>query len=69
MGQQEQGEPVQFERCVCCGRRTQVCVTQEIESRRHYIPGAGQLCPECYFELVPEMQESDQRIAEEILRL
>lgn len=40
-----------FERCVLCGRATDVPVMQPIGERRCYVIGAGQLCAECCMNL------------------
>ena len=57
-----------YERCVCCGAETDVPEDMEIDRRRFYLIGAGQLCPKCYGDLKPEMDASDRRIAEGIQR-
>ena len=57
-----------YERCVCCGAETDVPEDMEVDRRLFYLIGAGQLCPKCYWELKPEMDASDRRIAENILR-
>jgi len=36
------------EKCVSCGAETNVPVNQHIDFRKHYVEGAGQLCPTCY---------------------
>lgn len=40
-----------YERCCLCGRLTDVCVSEPIQLRRHYVPGAGQPCAACYREV------------------
>ena len=41
----------QFEKCVFCGKTTNVPVGTPIELRTNYIEGAGQLCARCMQEL------------------
>ena len=38
------------ERCVLCGRMAGVERDTDISRRECYVPGAGQLCRECYWE-------------------
>lgn len=40
-----------MERCVVCGRPTELRFSTPIELRRCYVEGAGQLCPKCWAEL------------------
>lgn len=41
---------VEYERCVLCGKETNVKKNEEIEHRDFYIYGVGQLCSACYKE-------------------
>jgi hypothetical protein len=36
------------ELCVICGVETKVPRTQDVDERLYYVPGAGQLCHDCY---------------------
>ena len=36
------------ERCVLCGKQTNIPVMMPISERAYYVEGSGQLCPECY---------------------
>ena len=40
-----------FEKCVMCGKNTDVKKNMPIESRSFYIEGCGQLCEDCAFIL------------------
>lgn len=46
-----QSESQMYEKCVICGRGTNVLKNKPIEEREEYIVGAGQLCWDCYMEL------------------
>ena len=37
--------------CVACGKETEYAKDTHIDARKHYIEGAGQLCPECDAEI------------------
>lgn len=39
------------ERCILCGRLTEILKNQPISERKYYMEGAGQLCLECYREV------------------
>lgn len=41
----------EYEKCVICGKKTDVKVSEEINNRKHYVIGAGQLCYKCHEEL------------------
>lgn len=49
MRQQEISES-DMEICVMCGKVTAVPVTEPLDKRVNYFPGAGQLCNECAIE-------------------
>ena len=49
MAQEEKA--TDFEKCVVCGKQTDVPKTKDISERKYYIEGAGQLCGECFFEI------------------
>lgn len=40
------------ERCVSCYQQTEVPVDMKLEERPYYIPGCGQLCSQCYLEII-----------------
>lgn len=37
--------------CVSCGNETEYMFSTPINKRQHYIEGAGQLCPQCYYDI------------------
>lgn len=39
------------DRCVICGRETDMKKDLPIAMRKYYVEGAGQLCRKCYLEL------------------
>lgn len=41
----------EFERCVCCGKATTILKTRDVNRRKEYIEGAGQLCRQCFYEI------------------
>ena len=43
-----------MELCVLCGKVTDVPVSEPLEERMNYLPGAGQLCKECAIENIQE---------------
>lgn len=45
-----------MEVCVLCGKVTDVPITEPLEQRMNYLPGAGQLCKECAIENIQEEQ-------------
>ena len=38
----------EYERCVLCGKQTDVKRDEHIDLRTCYVEGAGQLCPACW---------------------
>jgi len=40
-----------YEKCVLCGKKTDVKVNEKIDRREHYVTGVGQLCKECHKKL------------------
>jgi len=40
-----------YEKCVICGRKTEVKVSEKVDTREHYVTGVGQLCEKCHREL------------------
>lgn len=36
------------EKCVLCGKNTNIEETTKIKQRKYYVSGSGQLCKECY---------------------
>jgi recombinational DNA repair protein (RecF pathway) len=40
-----------LEKCVLCGEETEYHLNDDINLRKYYIEGAGQLCKKCYDEL------------------
>jgi len=41
----------EYEKCVLCGKKTNVKVSEEVDRREHYVTGVGQLCEKCHREL------------------
>lgn len=41
-----------YEQCIICGQNTHVPKSTDIADRKFYITGCGQLCQECYLELI-----------------
>ena len=42
-----------LERCVCCGKYTDISLSMPVSDRKFYVLGVGQLCEQCYFTLYP----------------
>jgi uncharacterized protein (DUF488 family) len=40
-----------YEKCVLCGKKTDIKVNESIDRREHYVTGVGQLCKECHKKL------------------
>ena len=45
---------IMYDKCVSCGKETDVPRTANVDTRYHYVEGAGQLCPECYIRIYTE---------------
>jgi len=41
----------EYEKCVLCGKKTYVKVSEKVDKREHYVTGVGQLCEKCHKEL------------------
>jgi len=41
----------EYEKCVLCGKKTNVKVSENIDHREHYVTGVGQLCEDCHKKL------------------
>ena len=41
----------EYEKCVLCGKKTDVKVSKKVDTRKHYVTGVGQLCEKCHNEL------------------
>jgi len=50
--------PAEMERCVLCGRITDVPCALPVDCRTGYVSAAGQLCPDCCRALEQEKAES-----------
>lgn len=57
-----------FERCVMCGKLTDIPVTTPIQLREFYEIGCGQLCENCYKTLQIEMN-TESRLSNERIML
>ncbi len=53
-----------FERCVICGKQTEIPATKPIDLRECYEVGCGQLCISCYQNL-RNVNEKDNRLLSE----
>jgi len=40
-----------FENCISCEEKTNILKIQNVDSRRFYVDGAGQLCERCWGEI------------------
>ena len=49
-------ESTAFEACVLCGALTDIRKSVPVDLRADYLPGAGQLCHECFLKNVKEEQ-------------
>ena len=49
----------ELEKCVFCGKTTNVPVDTPIELRQNYVEGAGQLCAKCMAE-VNSMRDEEE---------
>lgn len=47
-----------LERCVCCGKYTDVSLSMPVSERKFYVLGVGQLCEQCYFEITCSVTEA-----------
>ena len=50
--------------CILCGEETGYARSTPVDMRKHYVDGAGQLCPECdvlVFEKEPSKEPSRPR--------
>lgn len=43
-----------YEVCVLCRKQLDIPISAPIERREHYIHGCGQLCAQCYLEIVKQ---------------
>lgn len=59
---------VETEKCILCGKDTEIPVTTPIEKRRHYIFGCGQICSACSSKMKLENNKEDN-LSEEDLEL
>jgi len=41
----------EYEKCVLCGKKTNVKVSEKVDNRDNYVTGVGQLCEECHRDL------------------
>lgn len=41
----------EYERCVFCGKQTEILKSEPVGGRQFYIEGAGQLCRDCFYEI------------------
>lgn len=48
---------METEKCVMCGKDTEIKKGLNIDLRYHYVEGAGQLCKECYDKQISRNKE------------
>ena len=53
---------IETEICVSCGVDTKIPVYLHIDSRHHYIEGAGQLCKECFTKIYETKEIDDTEL-------
>lgn len=59
---------VETEKCILCGKDTEIPVTTPIKERKHYIFGCGQVCSECSAKMKLE-NNKENNLSEEDLEL
>ncbi len=55
----EKENVVEFEKCILCGKTTNVFSNVPIECRKNYILGCGQLCDQCASNIKIEYGEDE----------
>jgi NADH:ubiquinone oxidoreductase subunit E len=50
-GEKKKSTSAGYERCILCGKETEIKSSQEVETRDYFVKGIGQLCKECYQDL------------------
>ena len=58
-----------FERCVICGKQTEIPATKPIDLRECYEAGCGQLCISCYQNLRNVNEKENQLLTDEQLSM
>jgi len=48
-----------MEKCVSCGRETGYSINDNVDSRKNYVEGAGQLCSYCFIEAYNKVHKKD----------
>lgn len=56
------------ERCVLCWKELDVLTTTPIEMRKYYIEGSGQLCEDCYEEIMGCRRKEDELIRKQLYK-
>ncbi len=51
MKREEYDAAVVVEKCIICGKDTEITTDLDVQERKHYVYGCGQLCEKCYEEL------------------
>ena len=57
-----------YERCVMCGKMTDVPISTPIEFRSNYEIGCGQLCSTCQYQLRSSIQKEKKLSNEQIVK-
>lgn len=55
-----------YETCICCHKRVDISIDQDIEFRPFYVEGAGQLCYDCYQELY--VDKGHERLIRDVIQ-
>lgn len=53
----KENEKTEYERCVLCGKKTDIPTFIPIDNRKNYIAGVGQLCHDCQYQLSHEAKQ------------
>lgn len=57
---------VETEKCILCGKDTEIPVTTPIKERKHYIFGCGQICSECSSKMKLENSKENELNEEDL---
>lgn len=54
---------IQKEKCVSCGKETEIPINKHIDARTGYIEGAGQICSQCFIKYFKEVHKKDDDVS------
>ena len=57
---------VETEKCILCGKDTEIPVTTSIKERKYYIFGCGQVCSECSAKMKLENSKENDLSEEDL---